>query len=70
MASWIHEAIEVEKGNIQLVQDRMAHNANKYWRDVDFSIGDKMFVIIKNWTIQCPSWKLDHQIADSFDIIK
>jgi hypothetical protein len=51
----MHEAIEVGKGNMQLAQDRMAQNANKHQRDVDFGIGDKVFVTTKNWTTQRPS---------------
>ena len=30
MTSQMHEAIEVEKGNMQLAQDRIAQNANKH----------------------------------------
>ena len=70
MASQMPEAMEVGKGNMQLAQDRMAQSANKHWRDVDFGIGDKVFVTTKNWTTQHPSWKLDHQMAGPFDIIE
>ena len=55
MASQMHEAIEIRKGNIQAAQDRMAYNVNRYQRPVDFGIGDKVSVTIKNWTTQHPS---------------
>jgi len=38
----------------------MEQQANKYRREPDFTVGDMVWVMIKNWKTERPSRKLDY----------
>ena len=48
----------------------MQQQANKYRREPDFTVGDMVWVIIKNWKTERPSRKLDYQIAGLYAVLK
>ncbi len=70
VAARMEEALELGKKNIQKAQERMTQSANTHRREVDFAVGDKVFVSTKDWTTDRPSKKLDHQMAGPFTIVK
>ena len=47
----------------------MEQQANKYRRKPDFTVGNIVWVIIKNWKTERPSHKLDYKIAGLYKII-
>ena len=47
----------------------MEQQANKYRRELDFTVGDMVWVIIKNQKIERPSHKLDYKIAGLYKIV-
>jgi hypothetical protein len=51
-------------------QDRIAYQANKHRREVDFSVRDSVYITTRNWTSDCPSRKLDFKNAGPFLIIE
>ena len=48
----------------------MEQQANKYRRKPNFTVGDKVWVIIKNQKTERPSYKLDYQIAELYKVLK
>jgi len=48
----------------------MEQQANKHRRKPDFTIGNKVWVIIKNWKTERPSHKLDYQMAGPYKVLK
>jgi hypothetical protein len=51
-------------------QQRYAQQANKRRRDVDFIVGDKVWVTTKNWKTDRPSRKFSDQMAGPFEILE
>ena len=51
-------------------QNRYARQANKHRREVDFKVGDKVWVMTKHWQTNRPSRKLADQMAGPFEIIE
>ena len=51
-------------------QDRYARQANKHRREVDFKVGNKVWVMTKHWHTDRPSRKLADQMAGPFKIIE
>ena len=47
----------------------MEQQANKHRREPDFTIGDIVWVIIKNWKIERPSHKLDYKMVGLYKIV-
>ena len=47
----------------------MEQQANKHRRELDFTIGNMVWVIIKNWKTEWPSRKLDYKIVGLYKII-
>jgi hypothetical protein len=43
---------------------------NRHRREVDFQVGDKVWVSTKNWKTQRPSQKLDHQMDGLYEILR
>jgi hypothetical protein len=44
--------------------------ANKYYRPIDFKVGDKVWVTIKYWKSDYPSRKLENQMEGPFEILE
>lgn len=49
-------------------QEKKEADVNRHRREVDFQVGDKIWVSTKNWETQRPSRKLDHQMAGPYRI--
>ena len=47
----------------------MEQQVNKYRREPDFTVGDMVQVIIKNWKTERPSYKLDYKIVGPYKIV-
>ena len=50
-------------------QTSQSNQANKYWKEVSYDIGDKMWLSMKNINTDQPSKKLDHKMIGLFDVI-
>ena len=48
----------------------MKQQANKHRREPDFTIGNKVWVITKNWKTERPSRKLDYQMVGLYKVLK
>jgi hypothetical protein len=48
----------------------MQEQANKYCREPDFRLGDKVWITTRNWRTDWPSCKLDHQMADLYTVLE
>jgi hypothetical protein len=48
-----------QKG-VQKAQQVMAEQANRRRREIDFGVGDRVFIIKKNWSTHRPGDKLDY----------
>ena len=48
----------------------MEQQANKHRREPDFTVGDMVQVMTKNWKTERPSRKLDYQIAGLYKVFK
>jgi transposase InsO family protein len=68
MVTRMHEAIEKAKEFMAKAQDKKSRDANAHRREIDFEVGDKVWVSTKNWKTQRPSHKLDHQMAGPYTI--
>src|SRR6266567_7242155 len=55
--------------NLEKAQKLMEQQANKHRREPDFTIGNIVWVIIKNWKTERPSRKLDYKMAGLYKII-
>ena len=52
------------------VQISQSNQANKHWRKVSYDIRDKIWLSIKNISIDQPLKKLDYKMIDPFKVIK
>ena len=67
-AKRIHEAWEYAKGMISKAQERHATAANSRRREVDWKVGDLVWVTTKFWTTDRPSRKLSAQWEGPFPV--
>jgi hypothetical protein len=51
-------------------QEKKSKDVNAYYRKINFGEGDQVWVSIKNWKTQRPSYKLDYQMAGLFEIVQ
>jgi hypothetical protein len=65
----MHKIWSFARDNILSSQRRQKAQADKHRREVDFDVGDEVFVTTKNWNTGLPSRKLDHQAAGPFKVI-
>jgi hypothetical protein len=68
MVTRMYEAIEKAKEFMAKAQDKKSRDVNAHRREVDFEVGDKVWVSTRNWKTQRPSHKLDHQMAGPYTI--
>jgi len=59
-AKRLEEAWKVAYINLEKAQKLIKQQANKHRRKPDFTVGDKVWVITKNWKTERPSHKLDY----------
>ena len=60
LAKSMHHAWEIAKEIIKQSQKKKEQDVNRHRREVDFQVGDEVWVSTKNWKTQRPSRKLDH----------
>ena len=51
-------------------QEKARRSVNRRRREVDFQVGDKVWVSTKNWSMDRPSKKLDHRMAGPYRILR
>jgi hypothetical protein len=66
----LQDAWELARKNLERSQLTMTKQANKYRREPDFDVGDKVWVTTKNWKTDRPSRKLDYQMAGPYEILE
>ena len=64
----MHGAWETAQAIIKKAQEKKEVDVNQHRREVDFHVGDKVWVSTKNWKTQRPSRKLNHQMAGPYEI--
>jgi transposase InsO family protein len=70
MAKGMHQAWETARTAMQQAQEKAQRDVNRHRREVDFQVGDHVWVSTKNWKTQRPSRKLDHQMAGPYKILR
>lgn len=65
----IEESWQLAQGQMKEAQERYTRQANKKRREVNFDVGDKVWVSAKTWRTERPSKKLDYQQAGPFKIL-
>jgi hypothetical protein len=61
IADCMKEVWEFARSSIEEVQVKQKKQADKHRREIDFNIGDHVWVSLKNWETDQPSRKLDYQ---------
>ena len=56
--------------NLEKAQRSMEQQANRHRHEPDFTVGDMVWVITKNWKTKRPSRKLDYQIIGPYKVLK
>jgi transposase InsO family protein len=70
MVTRLHEAWQHAKENMTRAQARYTKQANKHRREVDFDVGDKVWVTTKHWKTDRPSRKLANQMEGPYKILE
>ena len=70
MAKRAHDAWKWARDHLRKAQERQARQANKKRREVDFDVGDYVYVTAKNWTTDRPSTKLELQRRGPYKILE
>lgn len=66
----LHQAWEDAKSSMLLAQERQKVQANKRRREVDFGVGDMVYVNTKSWRSSRPSRKLGDQMSGPYKILE
>ena len=66
----MHGVWQLARTNMERAQERQRKQANRQRRDVDFEVGDLVWVTTKNWKTDRPSRKLGHQTAGPYRILE
>jgi transposase InsO family protein len=66
----LEEIWEAAKGKISRVQEAQSAQANKHRREVDFLVGDRVYLSLRSYRTNRPSRKLDDQQAGPFRIVE
>ncbi len=48
----------------------MKHQVNRHHWELDFDVGDLVWISMKNWKTKRPSRKLDYQMASPYCILE
>jgi transposase InsO family protein/predicted aspartyl protease len=70
VATRMHNAWEVAKGNLGKAQERMSRNTNRHRRPIDWEVGDQVYLSTNNLKNLRPSRKLGPQWTGPFRIIE
>ena len=60
VATRMHKAWEVAKQNIEKAQEKMSKSANLHRREIDWKVGDQVYLSARNLKSDRPSRKLDN----------
>jgi len=66
----MHDAWQTARDSMRKAQEKQKEQANKRRREVDFDVGDMVWVSMKNWKTDRPSRKLAHQMAGPYRILE
>ena len=66
----LHESWQRAKETMAQTQERYTRQANKHRREVDFGVGDKVWVTTKHWKNDRPSRKLASQMEGPYKILE
>jgi Integrase zinc binding domain/Integrase core domain len=66
----IEEIWNYVRHRMEKAQDAQRTQANRHRREVNFQVGDKVWLILKDYKTGRPSKKLDYQMAGKFPIIE
>ena len=70
LAKIMHQGWETARTIMEKAQEKASRNANRHRREIDFQVGDDVWVLTKNWKTQRPSKKLDHRMAGPYKILR
>jgi hypothetical protein len=70
LARTMHQGWETARTIMQQSQEKAKRSADRRRREVDFQVGDNVWVSTKNWDTQRPSRKLDHRMAGPYEILR
>jgi transposase InsO family protein len=70
LAHRMDDAIKFAQDNMRKAQQRMVNSANAHRREVDFTVGDRVWLTTKHLSTQRPSKKLDYPTAGPFKILE
>ena len=65
MAEKLRDGWERARMIMKQEQDKKRRDIDPHRREINFQVGDKVFVQTDNWTTERPSHKLDNQMAGS-----
>ena len=65
----MQNTVKWAKSNLKWAQNRMTHQINKHWRELDFVVEDWVYITQKDWITERSNLKLNHQAADSYCIL-
>ena len=70
LAKTMHQAWEVARTAVTQAQEKAERAVNSHRREVDFQVGDYVWISTKNWKTQRPSRKLDNPMAGPYKILR
>ena len=70
LAKTMHQAWEVARTAMTQAQKKAERAVNSHRREVDFQVGDYVWISTKNWKTQRPSQKLDNPMAGPYKILR
>ena len=70
MAEKLRDGWERARMIMKQEQDKKRRDIDPHRREINFQVGDKVFVRTDNWTTERPSHKLDNQMAGSYAILE
>jgi len=70
LAQVMHQGWETARTIIQRSQEKASRSANRRRREVDFQVGDEVWVSTKNWSTDRPSKKLDHRMVGPYRTLR
>ena len=65
----MEEILHFAKAHAAIAQERMTNQANKSRKDIDYQLGNQVFLSAKNIRTERPSQKLDHKMLGPFPIV-
>ena len=70
MVARLHDSWQQAGEHMARAQERYTKQANKHRREVDFKVGDKVWVTTRHWQTDRPSKKLANQMEGPYEILE